>query len=88
MIAPITIYLAGRAITQIGGEIVRIKELAIEGSRAWLGRNLHALDAERHVQIHALIEPGSQDLQDPFARGKAHDIPLANDTSIAWRSRH
>ena len=80
--APITIYLAGRAISQVGGEIVRIQELAIEGSRLWLSHNLHALDVERHVKIHALVQPGSQDLQELFARGKAHDTPLANDTSI------
>ena len=82
VLAPITIYLAGRATANVGNEIVKIKDIAIEGSRSWLRRNLHALDAERHVNIHELIEPGSQDLQELFARRNQQDVPLANDTSI------
>ena len=82
VLAPITIYLAGRAIANVGNEIVKIKDIAIEGSRSWIRRNLHALDAERHVNIHELIEPGSQDLQELFARRNQQDVPLANDTSI------
>ena len=82
VLAPITVYLAGRATANVGNEIVKIKDIAIEGSRSWLRRNLHALDAERHVNIHELIEPGSQDLQELFARRNQQDVPLANDTSI------
>jgi S-adenosylmethionine synthetase len=82
VLAPIRIFLAGRAVTQIGNETVRIEEIAVEGSRAWLRANLHALDAERHVDIQELIQPGSQDLQQLFARGRQHKVPLANDTSI------
>ena len=82
VLAPITIYLAGRATANVGNEIVKIKDIAIEGSRSWLRRNLHALDAERHVNIHELIEPGSQDLQELFTRRNQQDVPLANDTSI------
>jgi S-adenosylmethionine synthetase len=36
IIAPINIYLAGRAITEVGNEVIPIKEIAVEGSRAWL----------------------------------------------------
>jgi S-adenosylmethionine synthetase len=82
VLAPITIYLAGRAIANVGSEMIKIKDIAIEGSRSWLRRNLHALDAERHVNIHELIEPGSQDLQELFTRRNQQDVPLANDTSI------
>ena len=82
VLAPITIYLAGRATANVGSEIVKIKDIAIDGSRSWIRRNLHALDAERHVNIHELIEPGSQDLQELFARRNQQDVPLANDTSI------
>ena len=82
VLAPITVYLAGRATANVGNEIVKIKDIAIDGSRSWLRRNLHALDAERHVNIHELIEPGSQDLQELFARRNQQDVPLANDTSI------
>jgi S-adenosylmethionine synthetase len=79
---PIAIYLAGRATTEVGGELVPIKEIAVEGSIAWLRANLHALDPERHVRIDAVIQPGSQDLQELFSRGDERKVPLANDTSI------
>jgi S-adenosylmethionine synthetase len=80
--APIQIYLAGRATTEVGGASIPIDALAIDGSRDWLRRHLHALDAERHVVLHHRIQPGSQDLRTLFARGGAAAIPLANDTSI------
>jgi S-adenosylmethionine synthetase len=82
VLAPMNIYLAGRAETRIGSEDIRIKEIAIEGSRSWIRSNLHAVDAERHVQFHELIQPGSQDLQELFLRRGQQDVLLANDTSI------
>ena len=81
VLAPISIYLAGRAVTEVGNEAVPIDEIAIEGSRAWVRANLHALDADRHVRIHNLIRPGSQDLQDLFSRRPQSNV-LANDTSV------
>lgn len=82
VLSPINVYLAGRAATRIGNDYVQIKDIAIEGSRSWMRSNLHALDVERHVRFHALVQPGSQDLQDLFARRDQQDVPLANDTSI------
>ncbi len=82
VIDPINIYLAGRAITEVGSKVLPINEIAVEGSRAWMRANLHALDAERHVHIHQLIRPGSQDLQELFSRHPRHGVALANDTSI------
>src|SRR6516165_1869616 len=58
VLAPITIYMAGRATTRIANEEIRIEEIVVEGSRCWLRENLHALDNEHHVEIHALIQPG------------------------------
>lgn len=81
IVSPINIYLAGRAISEVGNEILPIREIAIESSRAWLAANMHALDAEQHVRIHTLIHPGSQDLRTLFSR-RAAQTPLANDTSI------
>ncbi|MGT2467633.1 methionine adenosyltransferase (plasmid) [Mesorhizobium atlanticum] len=57
-------------------------EIAVDGSRAWLRANLHALDAERFVRIHEFIGPGSHDLQAVFSRRSKSQIHLANDTSI------
>jgi len=78
--APINIYLAGRATSQIGGESIPVEEIAVEGSRSWLRSNLHALDSERDVRLHVLTQAGSQDLQELFSRRSR--TPLANDTSI------
>jgi S-adenosylmethionine synthetase len=79
---PFDIYLAGRAICTVGAEIVPVRQIALESARAWLDANLHALDAQRHVRIHTLIQPGSQDLQTLFARREGRDVVLANDTSV------
>jgi S-adenosylmethionine synthetase len=79
---PIDIYLAGRATCAVGTEVIPISQIVAESSRAWLDANLHALDAQRHVRIHDLIRPGSQNLQTLFARRKGGDVALANDTSV------
>jgi S-adenosylmethionine synthetase len=79
--APIEIYLGGRATAEVAGKTVPVADLAVEGARRWLRSHLHALDVDRHVRIHPLLHPGSQDLQGLFARG-ATAMPRANDTSI------
>jgi S-adenosylmethionine synthetase len=79
---PIDIYLAGRAVCAVGTEAIPIGRIAADSARAWLRASLHALDAERHVRIHTLVQSGSQDLQTLFARRKGRDVPLANDTSV------
>lgn len=81
VLAPIELYLAGRATREFRGVHVPIEELAIEGSRRWLKAHLHALDPERHVRIHCLIRPSSSDLVDLFLRGPTQGTALANDTS-------
>jgi len=82
IIAPINIYLAGRAVAEVGGEAIPIKEIAVEGSRAWLKANLHALDPDHQVRIDALVQHTSQDLQALFSRRGLRGIALANDTSF------
>lgn len=82
VLVPINIYFAGRATAHVDSAVIPAADIAIEGSRAWLRANLHALDAERHVRIHSLLQPGSFDLQAIFARRTEAEIPLANDTSI------
>jgi S-adenosylmethionine synthetase len=79
VLKPMDIILAGRAIGKVGDTPLPIEEIAIEGSRAWLRNNFHALDPDRHVNIFARLGSGSQNLQSLFARS---GVPLANDTSI------
>jgi S-adenosylmethionine synthetase len=82
VLAPISIYLAGRAVTEVGSEALPIDEIAVEGSRVWIRANLHALNADHHVLIHSLVQPGSQDLQELFSRRLQSKVLLANDTSV------
>ena len=82
VVSPIQILLAGRAVDKIGTDVLPIDEIAVEGSRAWLKQNLHALDAGRDVRIDALVQHGSQDLQTLFSRRAPSGVALANDTSF------
>jgi S-adenosylmethionine synthetase len=79
VLAPIAIYLAGRATGDVGGASVPVEELARESAGAWLRENLRGLDVERHVELHPLVRSGSAELVDLFGAGAA---ALANDTSL------
>ncbi len=79
---PIQVYLAGRAATGLRNEALPIEELAVEGSKAWLRANFHAMDVDRDVVILPLVREGSQDLQTLYSRHGRMGIPFANDTSF------
>lgn len=81
VLAPIEIYLSGRAAVGAGSDALPIADIAVESAREWLKRNMHALDADRDVEIHARIRPGSIDLQALFS-ARAGAVARANDTSI------
>lgn len=84
VLAPIEIYLSGRAVGEFEGHVIPVGELAVEGSRAWLRTNMHALDVDRHVRLHNTVRPGSAALGELFVRSsKGERGPvLANDTSF------
>ncbi len=79
VLAPIEIYLAGRAVAEHRGEVIPIHDIAILACREWLALNLPTLDLDRHVRIVSRLRPGSADLTRLFARSRG--APLANDTS-------
>lgn len=79
---PIEVYLAGRATAEVKGVCVPVGEIAAQTSREWLAANLRYLDPDRHVRVHALVRPSSQELVDLFLRGAEAGIPRANDTSF------
>lgn len=81
VLAPMEIYLTGRATLEFRGRRVPIEELAVESSRQWLKCHFHALDPQRQVRIHCLIRPSSRELVELFLRGQASGTALANDTS-------
>jgi S-adenosylmethionine synthetase len=82
VLTPIHIYLAGRAVSKVANDLLPITKIAVESSRTWLRDNMHALDPERHVQVHECIQPGSLDLQTLFSNRERGNVALANDTSI------
>lgn len=77
VVAPIEIYLAGRAAVEHRGERIPVSELAIAACRDWLRANLRALDVDAHVRIIPRFRPGSAELIRLFG----NQVPLANDTS-------
>ena len=81
ILAPMEIFLAGRATREFRGVEVPIAELAATSCRDWLRRHFHALNPEQHVRLHYLIRPGSADLAELYSRAAATGIWLANDTS-------
>jgi len=82
IVAPIEIYLAGRATREFNGIRVPVEEIAAESTRQWLKAHLRYLDPEQHVRIHCLVRPSSPDLIDLFLRGQQqNEVMLANDTS-------
>jgi len=82
VIAPMDVYLGGRATQEADGTVIPVVDIAERSSRAWLRANLHALDAQRHVRIHVVVRPGSPVLSALVARERGHSV-LANDTSFA-----
>lgn len=81
IIAPIEIYIAGRATSEYNGVSLELDELVTESCQTWLKANFHALDVESHVKLHNLVKPGSSDLVELYLRQQQTGIALANDTS-------
>ena len=82
VIEPMRILLSGRATLEQGGIATPVAEIADRTSRRWLERNLHALDASRHVVVESLVRSGSAELVGLFEQQKRERRALANDTSI------
>src|SRR5579871_5118543 len=55
VIAPMDIYLAGRAVAQVSGDAVPVETIAVESAANWLRTNMHCLDPDRHVRIHTRV---------------------------------
>ncbi len=81
LIAPIEIFVAGRASCDYKGIEVPIDELLESSCHNWLTSHFHALDPSRDVKLHSLIRPGSSDLVELYSRQHKSGVALANDTS-------
>ncbi len=82
VLAPIELYLCGRAAIEVKGVRLPVEELVVDGSRRWLREHLHALDPVKHVVLHPLLSPGSPELVGLFEHGAQAARPLSNDTSF------
>jgi S-adenosylmethionine synthetase len=81
IVAPIEIFLAGRATNEYKGVSVPIEDLVEQSCISWLKSNFHALDPDQDIKLHSLIRPGSPDLVELYLRQETTGIALANDTS-------
>lgn len=81
LLAPMEIFLAGRATADFMGHKIPIEELMIETCRSWLGQHMHALDVTQHVKLHTLVRPGSSELVALYRQQQTTGQALANDTS-------
>lgn len=82
IIKPIELYIAGRATTEVKGNIIPVEEIVINTAKHWLSKNIRFLDVENHISIIPKIRAGSNDLVELFQRFGKCEIPLANDTSF------
>ncbi|HUY90400.1 MAG TPA: methionine adenosyltransferase [Pirellulales bacterium] len=81
VLAPLDIYMSGRATAEFDSAVVPIEELARASCLDWLRRRFHALDPEQHVRLHVQTRPGSSDLVQLYLRQRETGLWLANDTS-------
>jgi S-adenosylmethionine synthetase len=78
---PMLLVIGDRAVFEVGGVQIPVKEIAIQTAKEWLEENLRFVDPERHVRYQVELKPGHPELMDIFDRkGK---VLGANDTSAA-----
>jgi len=81
VIRPIEIFIAGRATRRFKGIDLPVEESIAAACRAWLRDHFANLDPRRHVKLHILLRPSSEDLVRLFPERPENGVILANDTS-------
>ena len=77
--APIYMLLVGRATTEVNGEKLPYRDVAVEAARKYVASHLLATStSDKHVEFDCKIGPGSVDLRGVFDQKAV----LANDTSF------
>ncbi len=82
MTKKIEVIVTGRATDRYNGVKIDVNGIAKEVATKYLKENTRFLDVNNEVIFVSKIAKGSSDLTDLFARIKAKDVPLANDTSF------
>jgi S-adenosylmethionine synthetase len=75
---PIYILLVGRATTEVNGEKLPFRQVAIDAARSYVGSVCSHLDVDKQVEFDCRIGQGSVDLRGVFD----HAAVLSNDTSF------
>mgnify|MGYP000263860124 CR=1 FL=1 len=81
VIKPMELTIGDRATFSLKGKKLPVSEIAIETAKGWLKKNLRFVNPERHVRYRVVLQEGSEELTDIFARPGR--IRVANDTSAA-----
>ncbi|MGP8078598.1 MAG: methionine adenosyltransferase [Thermoplasmata archaeon] len=76
--APIYMLLVGRATTEVNGEKLPYRDVAVEAARKYVASVCSHLDVEKHVEFDCRIGQGSVDLRGVFDQKSV----LSNDTSF------
>ena len=76
--APIYILLVGRATTEVNGEKLPFRQIAIDAAQNYIKSVCAHLDPVKQVEFDCRIGPGSVDLRGVFEQ----EAVLANDTSF------
>ena len=79
---PMELFLAGRATAAFDGTSIPVGEIVADAAKAWMRANLPTVDVHKHLEVHALVRPGSADLVELFERRRKAGAVLANDSSI------
>ncbi|MGD1099207.1 MAG: methionine adenosyltransferase [Thermoplasmata archaeon] len=76
--SPIYILLVGRATTEVNGEKLPYRDVAVDAAKKYVQSICAHLDIEKHVEFDCKIGQGSVDLRGVFE----HKSVLSNDTSF------
>ena len=76
--SPIYILLVGRATTEVNGEKLPYRDVAVEAARQYVRSICAHLDVDKHVEFDCKIGQGSVDLRGVFDQKAV----LSNDTSF------
>ena len=75
---PIYILLVGRAVTEVNGEKLPYRQVAIDAAKKYVSSVCAHVDVEKHVEFDCRIGQGSVDLRGVFDQKNV----LSNDTSF------
>lgn len=81
VLRPMELIIGDRASFRVGNRKIPVAEIAVDAAKKWVRDNMRFVDPDKHLKCRIVLEQGSEELSDIFARpGK---VMGANDTSAA-----